>query len=429
MASKSKLSVVVDIGTSKIVAAAGFRNEEGKIEIAGIASGPSKGIKRGVVFNIEDAASSIKKVLTDLVQKTREDIEIVDVAYAGMHIKTIDFKASRMTSDEGIVTRMDLEYLNSEARNIRLENNYKVIKVIPKIFIVDNEAVAANPVGITGRKIEATYKLVVLPESYLTNLERVFDKIGIQMGELSLSTLAVSEAVLTDDEKEMGVILLDIGAGTSKMAVYHENMLIHTAVVPFAGDVITQDIKEGCSILLKWAQQLKEQYGQALGDFADEQKVVTIPGFNGWESKEISFKSLAFIIQARLEEIVDSIYQQIERTGIESQLGAGIVLSGGTANIENLVSLVKFRTGLDARKANLSLQFQPKTKELSIAENYTALGLLSTAVSKTEPVNERERKKPVKTFSPGKTFSARITNIVQGVLNMVDDENEDIPLN
>ena len=154
------------------------------------------------------------------------------------------------------------------------------------------------------------------------------------MGEIALSPLALTEAVLTDEEKEVGAIVLDIGAGTTKMAVYHDGVLIHAAVIPFGGNVITTDIKEGCSIHLKWAEQLKVQYGEALGDFADEQKVVTIPGHNGWEPKEISFKSLAFIIQARLEEIIDSVYYQIEKSGIEGQLGSGIVVTGGTSNLE-----------------------------------------------------------------------------------------------
>jgi cell division protein FtsA len=206
-------------------------------------------------------------------------------------------------------------------------------------------------------------------------------------------------------------------------------MLIHTAVIPFAGDVVTNDIKEGCSILLKWAEQLKVQYGQALGDFADDQKVVTIPGSNGWEPKEISFKSLAFIIQARIEEIIDSVNFQIEKSGIADQLGAGIVLTGGTSNLDNIISLVKFRTGLDARKANLVLGLHDKHKEIQISDNYTALGLLSMVEKKSvsipqvkeKPVNIEKEKKPGR-------FSSKLTSFVQGVLDLVDDPSEDVPL-
>jgi cell division protein FtsA len=349
------------------------------------------------------------------------------VAYAGQHLKTINFKNSKFTSEEGIVTQFDIDHLYNEAQNVELEKGYKVIQVIPKSFIIDNEISELNPVGITGRKIEANYKLVVLPETYLVNLKRVFDKLDVQMGEITLSSLAISEAVLSNDEKEMGVIVLDLGAGTTKMAIYHENRLMHTAVIPFGGDVVSQDIKEGCSILLKWATQLKMQYGQALGDFADEQKVVTIPGFNGWEPKEISFKSLAFIIQARLEEIIDSVYHQIEKSGIEENLGAGIVLAGGTSNIENIISLVKFRTGMDARKANLAIHGFQKNKDVQNPDYFTALGLLASILNKeTTPYRV---KTPKAKKEPGKRFTPWINNFVQGVLNLVDDENEDIPLN
>ena len=166
----------------------------------------------------------------------------------------------------------------NEAWKAEIETGYKIIEVIPKSFIIDGEPIEMNPVGITGRKVEANYKLIILPETYILNLQRVMDKAGYELGEIKHSALAVSEAVLTEDEKEMGVIVLDVGAGTTKMAVYHENRLIHTAVIPFGGEVVTRDIKEGCSVLLKWAEQLKTQYGEALGDFADDQKVVTIPG-------------------------------------------------------------------------------------------------------------------------------------------------------
>ncbi len=285
-----------------------------------------------------------------------------------------------------------------------------------------------NPVGITGKKVEANYKLVIIPETYIINLQRVMDKAGYELGEIKHATLAISEAVLSEDEKEMGVIVLDVGAGTTKMAVYHENKLMHTAVIPFGGEVVTKDIKEGCSVLLKWAEQLKTQYGEALGDFADDQKVVTIPGHNGWEPKEISFKSLAFIIQARLEEIMDCVNAQISKSGIEEHLGAGIVLTGGTANMGNFISLVKFRTGMDARKGNLVIHLNEKKKEFIHPDNYTALGLLKMIVEKTDSVVHEKPKKEKKKRENG-GFSPLFQKVVQGVLNYIDDDNEDIPMN
>ncbi len=427
MASKGNLTVVLDIGTSKMVAIAGYKNETGDIEVSGIAKTFSKGIKRGIVFNIEEVAATIKKLLKELESNLKQKISEVSIAYSGQHFKTIDYQCTKITSDEGVVSRFDIDHLYNEAQKAEVEPGFKIIKVIPKSFVIDNE-IELNPIGITGRQVVANYKLVVLPEEYLLNLNRVFEKAEVELSEIVLSTLAVSEAVLTNDEKEMGVIVLDLGAGTSNMAMYHESMLIHTAVIPFGGEVISRDIKEGCSILLKWAEQLKIQYGQALGDFADDQKVVTIPSHNGWEPKEISFKSLAFIIQARAEEIVDTVYKQIEKSEIQGQLGAGIVLTGGTSNLENIVSLVKFRTGMDARKAKLTIHIDKKNNELQNPENYTALGLLNLILNRTDQIHEKIPNEHKVRRKPGR-FTPWITNIVQGVLDLVDDENEDVALN
>lgn len=428
MASKSKLSVVIDIGTSKFVAIAGTKNEAGKYEISAVAKIPAKGIRRGIIFNIEEVAATVKVLLDKIESKINERIENVHVAYAGQHMKTIHFQRVKYTSEDGIVSKSDIEGLHDQAKNAEIEEGYKLVEVIPVSFVIDNE-VMENPVGSTGRRIEANYKLLVMPNSYWVNLLRVFGKLDVKLEKITLSTLAVAEAVLTSDEKEMGVIVLDIGSGTTNLAIFHDNKLIHTAVIPFGGDVVTSDIKEGCSILLKWAEQLKVQYGQALGDFADDQKFVTIPGQNGWEPKEISFRSLAFIIQARMEEIIDSVNFQIEKSGVADQLGAGIVLTGGTSNLENIISLVKFRTGMDARKGNLILGLHEKHKEIQSSENYSALGLLSLVENKTElPLLKKE--KPVKVKKPkepGK-LSPWFSKVVQGVLDLVDDENEDVPL-
>ncbi len=424
MASKGKLSVVIDIGTSKLVAIAGTKNETGKFEISGVARVPAKGIRRGVIFNIEEVAVSVKELLAALQSKINEKIEEVYVAFAGQHMKTVHFQRTKFTSEDGVVSKQDIESLYEQAKNAEIEEGYKLVEVIPVSFVIDNE-VMEKPVGSTGRKIEANYKLLVIPNSYWVNLLRVFGKLDVKLEKITLSTLAVAEAVLTRDEKEMGVIVLDIGCGTTNLAIFHDNKLIHTAVIPFGGEVITNDIKEGCSILLKWAEQLKVQYGQALGDFADDQKVVTIPGHNGWEPKEISFKSLAFIIQARIEEIIDSVNFQIEKSGITDLLGAGIVLTGGTANLDNIISLVKFRTGLDARKANLVLGFTERHTDYQSNEYFTALGLLSMVENKAVTIVPPKEKqvKVKKEREPG-----WISKVVQGVLDLVDDPNEDVPM-
>jgi cell division protein FtsA len=426
MASKSNFSVVIDVGTSKLAAIAGQKNEDGKLEIIGMAKVPARGIKRGVVLNIEEAADAVDQLLGELQQQTGKTVSKVDIAYAGQPVKILNHKGYRLTSGDGVVSQADVNELWAEVENLQTEEGYKILHIIPQQYTVDEEITDLNPVGITGRKIEATYKVIVVPEVHLFNFRRVFDKNRVEINDIVFAPLAASEAVLTGDEKEMGAILLDMGAGTTKLAVYHEGIMIHTAVIPFGGNVVTNDIREGCCILPKWAEQLKVQYGQALGDFADESKVVTIPGHNGWEPKEISFKSLAFIIQARMEEIIDSVNFQIEKSGIADQLGSGVVLSGGTAGLNNLISLVKFRTGMDARLAFPVIRPVQKTPGLNDFGYLTALGLLKLALDKVDPAPKKKEKKPRKKRES--RFSPWLKGVVQGVLDYVDDD-DDVALN
>jgi len=428
MASKSNLSVVIDIGTSKIVAIAGLKNEQGKVEVLGVAKIISKGIKRGVVFNIDEAAKCIKQVLTMLESQLDEEILLVNIAYSGQFMKTIDFHNSKDISDKGLVSAFDVDQLYNKAKNVEFEQEYKIIQVIPTSFIIDNETTVSNPAGTTGREIIANYKLVVIPEIYITNLQLVFDKIGVELGEITLASLAVSEAVITEDEKEMGAIVLDVGASITNLAIYYDNMLVHTAVIPFGGSVVTKDIKEGCSILLKWAEQLKVRYGCALGDSADSQKVVTIPVHRNLEAKEISFRSLAYIIQARLEEIMDSVNAEIEKSGVAGQLGGGIVLTGGTSNLDNFIPLVQFRTGMDARIANLAFNPKCDKKVTHDYASYVALGLLNMVVNKLAiPIKETR----IKSGKNGSGFKmpAIFGKAKQVALDLFNDDNEDLAMN
>ena len=272
MASKQELSVVVDLGTSKMVALAGKITELGKMDIQGLAKIPSKGVKRGVVLNIEEAADALVALLSNLEEQIDGDINIINVAMAGPKMQTVDYQCSTLTSGEGFVTAQDVQRLLDEAHNVVLKQDYKVAKVIPTSYIIDNDNEVEKPVGSTGRKVEARFKLVVVPVEYLNSLQLVLDKAGVQLGELIHASIAVSEAIISSEEKEVGVIVMDFGAGTTNLAVYQDSVLKHTAVVPFGGQVITSDIKEGCSIFLKKAELLKVKYGQAMGDFADDRE-------------------------------------------------------------------------------------------------------------------------------------------------------------
>ncbi|MCK3685879.1 cell division protein FtsA [Maribellus sp. YY47] len=427
MASKQNFSVVVDLGTSKMVALAGKLTELGKMEILGTAQIPSKGIKRGVIVNIEEAADALGDLLNLLENQLEERPEVVHVAFAGSKMRTIDYRTTSLTSGEGFVTASDVQRLLDEAERVEIQQDYKVVKVIPTSYMIDDEHEVEKPVGTTGRKIEANFKLVVMPTQYVNNLNLVFDKAGVELGEIVHASLAISEAVLSSEEKEMGVIVMDFGAGTTNIAVYQDSILRHTAVIPFGGQVVTNDIKEGCSIFLKKAELLKVKYGQAMGDFADEQKVVTIAGENGWEPRDISFKSLAYIIQARLEEIIECVNVQIEKSGMESNLGSGIVITGGTAKLDNMVALVKFKTAMDARNAHAVIHPVNRKEEFKNPELFTALGALKLVLSSSGNISERTQVRSSK--KKERRFAPLFKDVVQGALNLFDTDGSDAELN
>ncbi|MBI9055557.1 MAG: cell division protein FtsA [Bacteroidales bacterium] len=350
MSHKEDFVAAIDIGTTKIVAIVGKRKENGKIEILGISKTASKGVKRGVVLNIEEAVGSIQKTVEDVQFSIGEEIKDVYVGIAGQHIKSIKNRGyiNRDSYDDEI-TKDDIEALIQDMYKIPIDIGEEIIHVLPQNFIVDNEIGVKNPVGMSGKRVEANFHIVIGQIASARNIGKCIAKAGLKLNQLILEPLASAAAVLTSDEMEAGVALVDIGGGTTDVAVYYDDIIRHTAVIPFGGDVITKDIKEGCSILQRQAELLKIQYGSALGDLAKEEEVVSIPGISGREPKEISFKSLAYIIQSRMEEILDAVIYEVENSGYFEKLGAGIVLTGGGALLKHLPALVKFKTGLDVR--------------------------------------------------------------------------------
>jgi len=347
---KEEFVAAIDIGTTKIVAIVGKRKENGKIEILGISKTASKGVKRGVVLNIEEAVNSIQKTVEDVQFTVGKQISEVYVGIAGQHIKSIKNRGyiNRDSYDDEI-TKEDINALIQDMYKIPIDIGEEIIHVLPQNFIVDNETGVKNPVGMSGKRVEANFHIVIGQIASAKNIGKCIKKAGLNLNQLILEPLASSEAVLTDDEKEAGVALVDIGGGTTDIAVYYDDIIRHTAVIPFGGDVVTKDIKEGCSILQRQAELLKIQYGSALGDLAKDAEVVSIPGISGREPKEISFKSLAYIIQSRMEEILDAVIYEIENSGYFDRLSAGIVLTGGGALLKHLPALVKFKTGMDVR--------------------------------------------------------------------------------
>lgn len=350
MSQQEQLVAAIDIGTTKVVAITGKKKENGKIEILGISKTPSTGIKRGVVQNIDETVNAIRKTVEEVESMSGAAISDVFVGIAGQHIKTIRNRGYiNRDSYEDEITRKDIDNLIREMYNISIDVGEEIIHVLPQNFIVDNETGIKNPVGMLGRRVEANFHIVIGQITSARNIGKCITKAGLSLNELILEPLASSSAVLTADEKEAGVALVDIGGGTTDVAVYYDDIIRHTAVIPFGGDVVTKDIKEGSSILQRQAELLKIQYGSALGDLAREDEVVSIPGISGREPKEISLKSLAYIIQSRMEEILNAVLYEIENSGYYERLSAGIVVTGGGALLKDLPQLVKFVTGMDVR--------------------------------------------------------------------------------
>ncbi len=369
----------IDIGTTKIVAIAGRKNKKGRLEIIGIGQAESKGVKRGIVLNIEETAGAIQQAVAQAEDKSGIKFQNVFVGIAGQHVKSIRNRGYRYIDNPySEIRQEDLDELTRDMYKVPVEAGEEIIHVIPQNYIVDNEAGVKNPVGMAGKRLEANFHIVIGQIASARNINTCINRTGLKVVKLILEPLASSEAVLTDDEKEAGVALIDIGGGTTDLALYYDNIIRHTAVIPFGGNVVTSDIKEGCSILNRYAEQLKVQYGSALSELAPEDKVVTIPGIAGRDPKEISFKTLSHIIQARMEEIIDAFAYEIEMTGFHDKIGAGICLTGGGALMKHLPQLVKFKTGYDVRigfPAKHSSS-QEINKNINLPMYSTSVGLL-----------------------------------------------------
>lgn len=380
---KEKIVAAIDIGTTKIVAIIGKKNEAGKIDILGYGNTRSTGVKRGVVLNIEQTVNAIRQAVD--IAEAQAGLKITDayVGIAGQHIRSSRNRGiiNRDSYDEEISSD-DVQILVDDMYKIPIDVGEEIIHVLPQSFIVDNETGVKNPIGMFGKRLEANFHIVIGQTAAANNIKKCVNRAGINVKRLVLEPLASSDAVLTEDEKEIGVALVDIGGGTTDVAVFYDGIIRHTAVIPFGGNIVTQDIKQGCNILERYAEQLKVKYGSSLADKAQENKVVSIPGINGRPAKEISFKNLAHIIQSRMEEIIAQVYFEIEASGMLQYLGAGIVLTGGGALLKNISQLVAFKSGMDVR---LGLPNQCITSEIVEEVNQpnyaTGVGLVLSGIN------------------------------------------------
>jgi cell division protein FtsA len=350
MSQTNEIISAIDIGTTKIVAVIGKKEIDGKFRILGLGKAPSKGVKRGNVLNIEETVKSIKQALAIAEQRANIKVSDAFVGIAGQNIKCIRNSGYvNRASYEQEITQADVDLLLNDQYRVGLEPGEEILHVLPQSYTVDGETGVNDPIGNCGKRLEGNFHIVIGKVVNINNLKKCVQRAGLTTNKLILEPLASSHAVLTEDEKEAGVALIDIGGGTTDLAIYYEGTICHTAVIPFGGNVLTSDVKAAYNILERYAEELKIQYGSALAEVTSDNEVITVPGVSGRDPKEISMKNLAHVVQARMEEIIGAIEFQIENSGFADRLGAGIVLTGGGALLKNLPQLVAFKTGYEIR--------------------------------------------------------------------------------
>ncbi|UMB62109.1 cell division protein FtsA [Lutibacter sp. A80] len=386
------ISVGLDIGTTKIVAMIGRRNEYGKIELLGTGKAKSLGVHRGVVNNITQTIQSIQMAVDEAVAVSGIKIDEAVVGIAGQHIRSLQHSDYiTRPNAEDVIDEDDLDKLEKQVHKLVMLPGEEIIHVLPQEFKVDGQPEIVEPVGMYGGRLEANFHVVVGQVSSIRNVGRCIKSAGLDLAGITLEPLASAEAVLSAEEKEAGAALIDIGGGTTDLAIFKNGIIRHTAVIPFGGNVITEDIKEGCSIIEKQAELLKTKFGSAWPGENKENEIVSIPGLRGREPKEITLKNLSKIIHARVVEIVDQVFLEIKNYGHEEpkkKLIAGIVLTGGGANLKHLKQLVEYITGMDTRIGYPNENLAGDSDEIFSTPQYaTAVGLLMNGLNRLDKKN------------------------------------------
>lgn len=378
-------SVGLDIGTTKIVAIIGKENEYGKIEILGIGRSKSLGVHRGVVNNITQTIKSIQQAVDQAEANSGLKVSSVVVGIAGQHIRSLQHSdyITRPKSED-VINDDDVDKLCNQVYKLVMLPGEEIIHVLPQEFKVDGQAEIKQPMGMYGGRLEANFHVVVGQVSSIRNVGRCIKSAGLNLANITLEPLASANAVLSQEEKEAGVALIDIGGGTTDLAIFKDGIIRHTAVIPFGGNVITEDIKEGCSIIEKQAELLKIKFGSAWPGENKDNEIVSIPGLRGREPKEITLKNLSKIIHARVVEIVEQVYVEVKNYGHEEQkkkLIGGIVLTGGGSQLKHLKQLVEYITGMDTRIGYPNEHLAGDSDEEIASPLYaTAVGLLMNSV-------------------------------------------------
>jgi cell division protein FtsA len=352
-ANTNPVIVGLDIGTTKIAAIAGRKNEFGKLEIVSFGRASSNNaVQQGQVLNIEQAVLAINEAISNCkLANPAVEINEVYVGIAGQHIKSLQTRGDlvRQNLDDEI-TQSEINQLIADQRKTYIPAGDQIIDVIPQEFTVDNYQNIINPIGFSGVKVGANFHIITGDKYAIRNITRAVNKSNLAIKDLVLQPLASSDAVMCEQDLEAGVAILDIGGGTSDLAIFHEGVLKHTAVIPFGGENITNDIKMGLGVIKAQAEAMKVQFGSALAKETKSNAYITIPGLRGIPAKQIQVKILAEIIQARMSEILDFVVYHFKQVGVDhKKLNGGIIITGGGSQLKHLTQLTEYHTGLNVR--------------------------------------------------------------------------------
>ena len=386
---QGEIAIGLDIGTTKIVTIVGRKNEFDKIEILGFGKAKSLGVQRGVVSNITQTIDSIKHAVAEAEADSGATINNCVVGIAGQHIRSLQHSDYILRENaQEVITQADVDLLVQNVHKLVMLPGEEIIHVLPQEFKIDGEPNISEPIGMLGRRLEANLHIVVGQKAAIGNIFSCVKNSNLEVSGITLEPLASAEAVLSDEEREAGVCLVDIGGGTTDVAIFKDGIIRHTAVIPFGGNVITEDIKEGCSIIEKQAELLKMKFGSAWPGENSDNEIVSIPGLRGREPKEISLKMLSKVIHARLVEIIDQVYLEVKTYGNDEgkkKLIAGIVLTGGGSQLKHIKQLFEYETGMDTRIGYPNEHLGKGDKlELESPMYATAIGLLMKGIEENE---------------------------------------------
>ncbi|GAA3909521.1 cell division protein FtsA [Litoribacillus peritrichatus] len=340
MVASGTMIVGLDIGTSKVVAIVGATADDGSIEIVGIGSHPSRGMKKGVVVNIESTVQSIQRAVEEAELMAGCEIHSVFAGIAGNHIRSMNSHGIVAIKDREVM-QADLERVIEAAKAVAIPADQKILHILPQEYVIDNQEGIKEPLGMSGVRLEAKVHLVTCADNAAQNIEKCVRRCTLEVDDVILEQLASSYAVLTEDEKELGVCMVDIGGGTTDIAVFTEGAIRHTAVIPIAGDQVTNDIAMALRTPTQHAEEIKMKYACALTTIAGADETIKVPSVGDRPPRDLSRQALAEVVEPRYEELFTLIQAELRRSGFEDLIPAGVVLTGGTAKMEGVVELAE----------------------------------------------------------------------------------------